>query len=62
MPKSSKKCPKVPINFGQFSKSATNQPNITAKILIAPIRGASGIVNVIFGTLKMVPPRTPRNL
>ena len=44
------------MTFGPFSKSATNAPNITTKIRIAPRIGASGIAIVIFGalTLKMV--------
>ena len=37
------------MTFGPFSKSATNEPNITTRILIAPLRGASAIANVIFG-------------
>ena len=49
VPKSFKKCQKVPMTFGPFSKSATNAPNITSKIRIAPRSGASGIAIVIFG-------------
>ena len=38
------------MTFGLFSKSATNEPNMTIKILIAPRSGASGIAIVIFGS------------
>ena len=31
------------MEFGQFSNSSTSHPNITTKIQIAPLRGASGI-------------------
>ena len=48
-PKVSKRAKKVPMTFGPFSKSATNSPNITTKIRIAPRSGASGIAIVIFG-------------
>ena len=49
VPKGFKKCQKVPMTFGPFSKSAINAANITSKILIEPRSGASGIAIVIFG-------------
>ena len=48
-PKSLKKCQKVPMTFGPFLKSATNEPNITIAIPDAPLRGAISISVVIFG-------------
>ena len=47
---SSKKCQQVPMTFGPFSMSGTNEPNIITKTLIAPRSGASGIAIVIFGS------------
>ena len=50
VPKSFKKCQKVPMTFGPFSKSATNEPNITIAIPDAPLRSAISILVVIFGS------------
>ena len=49
VPKSFKKCQKVPMTFGPVSKSATNAPNITIAIPDASLRGAIRILVVIFG-------------
>ena len=50
VPKSFKKCQKVPITFGLFSKSTTNEPNITIAIPDAALRAAISIIVVIFGS------------
>ena len=38
------------MTFGPFSKSATNEPNITIAIPDAPLRGAINVLVVIFGS------------
>ena len=48
--KSAQKFQKVPITFGPFSKSATNEPNIRIAIPDAPLRGAISILVIIFGS------------
>ena len=50
VPKSFKKCQKVPMTFGPFSKSAPIAPNIPTAIPDALFRVAGSILVVIFGS------------